>query len=70
MPPIPPPAADAAAADEEDGRSREEQELARTEWLQYYLKVGDFEQAAELVVTATERDDLEYLRERAAREAR
>jgi hypothetical protein len=45
----------------------EEQELARKEWLDYYLKVGDWASAEELVVTREEREDLAYLRDRQAR---
>ena len=46
-------------------RDVEEQELARKEWLDYYLKVGDWAQAEELVVTRAEQEDLAYLRARA-----
>lgn len=38
------------------------QEKARKEWLQYYLEVGDWAKASELVVTKAERDDLDYLK--------
>ena len=44
------------------------QERARREWLQYYLEVGDFKKASELVVSRAERDDLAYLMERASRQ--
>ena len=60
-----------AAADEPyDDRDRDEQELARKEWLQYYLQVGDWKEAGALVVTKAEREDLEYLQDREEREAR
>jgi hypothetical protein len=39
----------------------EEEEAARKEWLQYYLQTGEWAKAEELVVTAEEREDLEYL---------
>ena len=45
-----------------------EQEAARKEWLQYHLQVGEWAEAAELVVTQEERDDLEYLMSRENRE--
>lgn len=48
-------------------RDAAEEEAARVEWLSYYLQVGEFDQAEELVVTAAEREDLECLRRRAAR---
>ena len=41
--------------------SEEEEEAARKEWLQYYLQTGEWAKAEELVVTAEEREDLEYL---------
>lgn len=43
------------------------QERARKEWLQYYMQIADWRQAAELVVTAEEREDLDYLVEREKR---
>jgi tetratricopeptide (TPR) repeat protein len=58
------------AADDADARDAAEQEAARVEWLQYYLKTGDWAQAEELVVTAEEKEDLEYLRTRERREGR
>eukprot|EP00326_Haptolina_ericina_P026074 CAMPEP_0181200520 /NCGR_PEP_ID=MMETSP1096-20121128/17811_1 /TAXON_ID=156174 ORGANISM="Chrysochromulina ericina, Strain CCMP281" /NCGR_SAMPLE_ID=MMETSP1096 /ASSEMBLY_ACC=CAM_ASM_000453 /LENGTH=376 /DNA_ID=CAMNT_0023290889 /DNA_START=55 /DNA_END=1185 /DNA_ORIENTATION=+ len=45
-----------------------QQERARKEWLQYYLQTGEWARAAELVVSADEREDLAYLRGREARE--
>ena len=62
-------AAAASAATDDAGaqqahRDVEEQELARKEWLDYYLKVGDWAQAEELVVTRAEQEDLAYLRAR------
>ena len=45
----------------------DEQEAARKEWLQYHLQVGEWDKAAELVVTREEREDLEYLMGRAQR---
>ncbi|KAL1507352.1 hypothetical protein AB1Y20_008198 [Prymnesium parvum] len=50
------------------GEVDEVQERARKEWLQYYLEVGDWEKAADLVVTKGERDDLEYLMQSGSRE--
>lgn len=44
-----------------------EQEKARKEWLQYHMQVGEWAEAAELVVTREERDDLEYLMQREKR---
>lgn len=41
--------------------AEEEEEAARKEWLQYYLQTGEWAKAEELVVTAEEREDLEYL---------
>lgn len=46
-----------------------EAEAARKEWLQYHMQMGEWDQAAELVLTAEEREDLEYLIGRAEREA-
>ena len=46
----------------------EEQEAARKEWLQYHLKVGEWEEAAALVVTKEEQEDLDYLRDLEARQ--
>ena len=48
------------------GEGAAEQELARKEWLDYYCKTGDFDKAEELVVTAEEAEDLDYLRQRVA----
>jgi hypothetical protein len=53
-----------------DGRDDDSQEAARKEWLQYHLQVGEWDKAEELVVTAEEREDLDYLRERERREQR
>ena len=47
-----------------------EQEAARKEWLNYHMQVGEWAEAAELVVTREEKEDLEYLQSRAAREGR
>ena len=44
-----------------------EQEAARKEWLQYHMQVGEWDAAAELVVTREEKDDLEYLMQRQER---
>ena len=52
----------------DDGRTREEEEEARREWFEYHLKVGEWAEASELVVTAAEREDLDYLIEKAERE--
>ena len=52
------------------GRDDAEQEAARREWLQYHLQIGEWDEAARLVVTAEEREDLEYLRGRAQRRVR
>lgn len=49
-------------------RTDEENEAARVEWLQYYLKTGEWARAAELVVTSDEREDLAYLQERDQRD--
>ena len=57
-----------AAQSGEDGRSDAEQEAARVQWLQYYLKAGEWEKAEELVVSAGEREDLEFLREKQTRQ--
>ena len=57
-----------AAAGEAAGSSRAEQEAARREWLQYYLETSDWAHASELVVTPEEKEDLEYLQERARRD--
>lgn len=59
--------ANAKEADEDNDVDDETQERARKEWLQYYLQIGDWRQAAELVVTAEEREDLDYLRQRELR---
>ena len=45
-------------------RDADEQEAARKEWLQYHLQLGEWDKAAELVVTAEEKEDLQYLREK------
>lgn len=45
----------------------DEQEAARKEWLQYHMEMGEWEQAAELVVTQEEQEDLEYLIQRQRR---
>jgi hypothetical protein len=45
-------------------RDADEQEAARKEWLQYHLQLGEWDKAAELVVTAEEEEDLQYLREK------
>ena len=60
----------AVKVDDEDDRDDAQQEDARKEWLEYYLKVGEWEKAEALVVSAEEREDLNYLRGRAEREAR
>ena len=39
----------------------DDEEEARKEWLQYHMQVGEWDKAAELVVTKAEKDDLEYL---------
>jgi hypothetical protein len=54
---------EAAAA----GPVDEEQEAARKEWLQYHMEMGEWDQAAELVVTREEKEDLDYLMQRAKR---
>jgi tetratricopeptide (TPR) repeat protein len=55
----------------QDGRrSDAEEEAARKEWLQYYMQTGEWEQAAELVISVEEQEDLEYLREREARQGK
>ena len=54
-------AAGAGADASESELSEEEEEAARKEWLQYYLQTGEWAKAEELVVTAEEREDLEYL---------
>lgn len=63
--------AEASAAETEREPSAaddaEEQEAARKEWLEYYLNIGNWQEAAELVVTREEMDDLEYLRSREER---
>ena len=56
------------AAPSGSGRDDTEQEAARKEWLQYHMQVGEWAEAQELVVTKEERDDLNYLRQRALRE--
>ena len=58
-----------ADVDPDAGRTDAEKEAARVEWLQYYLKMMDWAQAAELVVTDEEREDLAYLQEREERDA-
>jgi len=45
----------------------DEQEAARKEWLQYHMQMGEWDEAAELVVSADEREDLEYLMQREQR---
>lgn len=60
----------AVKVDDEDDRDDAQQEDARKEWLEYYLKVGEWEKAEALVVSAEEREDLNYLRGRAEREER
>jgi len=45
----------------DDGRGDDAQEAARKEWLQYHMKVGEWEEARELVVTREEQEDLDYL---------
>jgi len=57
----------AKEADEDNDVDDETQERARKEWLQYYLQIGNWREAAELVVTAEEREDLDYLRQRELR---
>jgi tetratricopeptide (TPR) repeat protein len=59
-----PPPARGDVADEPDDAT---QEQARREWLQFYLQTSDWHRAEELVVTADEREDLEYLRDRERR---
>ena len=56
-----------SATDDDAARDLAEEEAARKEWLQYYMQTAEWEQAAELVVTAEEREDLEYLMSRAKR---
>ena len=46
-----------------------EQEAARKEWLTYYMEISDWEKAGELAVTREEREDLDYLQDRARRDA-
>jgi hypothetical protein len=53
-----------------EGSPDEEQEAARKEWLQYHMRVGEWDKAMELVVSAEEREDLEYLMQREGREKR
>jgi len=60
------PMPDTSAYDEDDAA----QETARKEWLQYHMQTGEWDKAEELVVTAEEREDLEYLMEKERREAR
>jgi len=66
------PAAGSALAGRADTYSNDEddaaQEAARKEWLQYHMQVGEWDKAEELVVTAEEREDLEYLMEKQRRE--
>ncbi|KOO26153.1 hypothetical protein Ctob_005670 [Chrysochromulina tobinii] len=65
-------AAGGAADADEGGEGDDEasQEAARKEWLQYHLQVGEWDKAEELIVTAQEREDLEYLMEKERRERR
>ena len=56
-----------AGAQAEDADAAEE-EAARKEWLEYYMQTGELDQAEELVVTAEEREDLDYLKSRARRQ--
>ena len=61
------------AADADEGGEGDDdasQEAARKEWLQYHLQVGEWDKAEELIVTAQEREDLEYLMEKERRERR
>ena len=51
----------------EPARDAVGEEAARKEWLQYHLDTGEWEQAEELVVTAQERRELEFRRQRAER---
>jgi len=44
-----------------------EQEAARKEWLQYHMQMGEWDEAAELVVSADEQEDLNYLMQREQR---
>ena len=44
------------------GQDEALQENARRQWLQYYMQTGQWSKASELVVSADERDDLEYLK--------
>lgn len=53
-----------------DNSDAAETESARKEWLQYHLQMNEWEQAAELVRTTEEGEDLEYLKGRAKREAK
>ena len=50
-----------------DEPADDEQELARKEWLQYHMETGEWDKAAELVVTKEEREDLDYLVQRQRR---
>ena len=45
-----------------------ETEAARKEWLQYHMQREEWDLAAELVATAEEQEDLEYLMGRAERQ--
>ena len=56
------PAAGTPDGDDDEGRDDREQEAARKEWLQYHMQLGEWDKAEELVVTAEEREDLDYLR--------
>lgn len=56
--------------EEEPEAADDEQEAARKEWLAYHLQCGEWEAAAELVVTKEEREDLDYLQEREERQRR
>ena len=63
-------AVNSAAADEEDGSPQDPdaEEEARKEWLQYHLQREEWDLAGELIATAEEQEDLEYLMGRAERE--
>jgi len=49
------------SAEVDDPRDAAEIEAARKEWLEYYFTTGDWSQAAELVATREEEEDLRYL---------
>ena len=53
----------------EEEEEEAEQEAARKEWLAYYMEISDWEKAGELVVTREEQEDLDYLQDRARRDA-